>query len=412
MYIRAPLFFHEPRLWAEEGSVYLLSAMTSPWQQALLAPHLGYYALFANSASLIAWYVGGLLHAPAITTWLAFLVQLLPCSIILWGNSELWEHSPWQRLFALLTCLMLGYSEVWLNTINSQIFFALSTALILSLKTPDRPITRWGLGVGLIFMGLSSPLPGFLTPLYWFRWFRQREPWRLGLALLLTITFVVQIITTLNDTSTLAVRGIHQSVAWWNRAHPSYPPLIALILAMRLFISPFLPGAAYNQLITVLLQLIELNTWLLELDAFIAMSVMAASLWQLVYRAKQRYVLWPIAAALLLACTATIFSLGTERVDLLFLTKERYYLAPITLILIGVIAIWPANQRIRWFSIASVSLALSLSLWDSQRVLPNDYAWSRWELEVAHYRVDPTYQPRIWPAGSSIDLSQYAVNAH
>ena len=52
--IREPAYLTDPRIWAEEGSIYIQSYLDNGAVESLLMPHLGYYSFFNNFAIAIS----------------------------------------------------------------------------------------------------------------------------------------------------------------------------------------------------------------------------------------------------------------------------------------------------------------------------------------------------------------------
>lgn len=122
-----------PRFWAEEGAVHFKFAYKNNLIDSILFMHLrgGYYNLFANLATEVASLVP-LVYAPFVTTGFAFVVQLVPYIILLTGNSYLFDKE-YKKIFGFLVLAFLPsmVGEIWLNTINSQIWFGLIGLFLL-----------------------------------------------------------------------------------------------------------------------------------------------------------------------------------------------------------------------------------------------------------------------------------------
>ncbi|MGB4890063.1 MAG: hypothetical protein WBP09_00170, partial [Propionicimonas sp.] len=202
------------QFWAEEGTVYFLTALTQPWHAALFAPHLGYYSLIANAATLLATLVP-LENAPVVTLVISFLAQLLPAMIVMASRSSVFS-TPWIRL---ATCVALIFvpsavGEIWLNVINTQAFFAVSGFLLLI--EPDAPPRRTtALAMLLLFLGLSAPAVVFLLPLFVIRWLvtRHRSSWILCGTLI--FTFLVQVVAHLAVASERTQASWHDWFTGW-----------------------------------------------------------------------------------------------------------------------------------------------------------------------------------------------------
>ncbi len=184
---RAPLLILEPRMMAEEASVYLAYA----YDHGVLASLMfvptsegpaGYLHLVANLTAVLQARMFPLESAAAVSTAIAFLIQLIPFALVLWGSSRLWSKSPARRWLA---CALLLFGpaispSVWLSTINAQVFCGIASLLIL-LEEPARVgrYRRWLYRGLLVFNGLSGPYTALFAPGFvWRAWrMRSREAW-------------------------------------------------------------------------------------------------------------------------------------------------------------------------------------------------------------------------------------------
>jgi uncharacterized membrane protein len=133
IFLKATNIIIFPRFWAEEGAVHFKFAYENNLIDSILFMHLrgGYYNLFANLATEVASLVP-LVYAPFVTTGFAFVVQLVPYIILLTGNSYLFDKE-YKKIFGFLVLAFLPsmVGEIWLNTINSQIWFGLIGLFLL-----------------------------------------------------------------------------------------------------------------------------------------------------------------------------------------------------------------------------------------------------------------------------------------
>ncbi|MDZ4721262.1 MAG: hypothetical protein SH847_22610, partial [Roseiflexaceae bacterium] len=387
IYAREPRLFYEPRLWAEEGLIYFSYAATHEWWRVILAPQLGYYAMFANFAALLA--------APFVTILLALVIQLLPAVLILWSDSPLWDGRLWRRVLALLALVVPISGEVWLNTINSQFHLALAAGIILAIP-PARGTKGWLYAALLAFIGLSSPSACFLVPAFWLRW--QKNKAGLADAIILTVALAIQGAIAFGSLANAELRGVGGSIALLDRAHPNYPPTIALILALRLVVTPVLGYIWTSELTQYVLVLWRSAGWMYEALAAVVCSVFGGGIiiaWRRDRRAVSHHLLVGI---FLLAAGSTIVSLGATRIELLSpLTGSRYYYAPIALLFL-VVASWVGSSRRIPLAIL-LAIVIGHSVVAYRATLPQAYDWSLWDLEVARWRIEPEYALKTWPRG-------------
>lgn len=130
-YIRNPLFFAAPRIWAEEGLIYLFDALVQDPTSSFLTPHYGYYSLFNKIAIYMASQILPLEYAAHITTFFSASLQLFTCLVIYISAGRL-GRSKLHRFFLSLIPLLVAYQETWLNTINGHFWLATGTYFILN----------------------------------------------------------------------------------------------------------------------------------------------------------------------------------------------------------------------------------------------------------------------------------------
>ncbi|NMC14906.1 MAG: hypothetical protein GYA34_18730 [Chloroflexi bacterium] len=197
IYFRDTRYFTNPRFWAEEGTLHFAFSFNHPWFQALVQPQVGYLNFFPNLATVLATFVP-LESAPLVTTLAAFVVQLIPITIILLSSSPPWQRW-WRKIVGCAVVLFVPLThEGWLNTINSFTFFAAITFLILLEDAPQTASKRWFFRTLLILAGLSGVLACSLIPLFiiiaWLD--KSRERWLQ--AALLSICSVIQLLVILS----------------------------------------------------------------------------------------------------------------------------------------------------------------------------------------------------------------------
>lgn len=129
--IRQPLFFTAPRLWAEEGGVYLFHALVHDPTSSFLTPHHGYYSLFNKLAISVASQIFPLRYAALVTTGFSAALQLCTCLVIYASVGRL-GRSKLHRFVLALIPLFVAYPETWLNTINAHFWLATGTYFILN----------------------------------------------------------------------------------------------------------------------------------------------------------------------------------------------------------------------------------------------------------------------------------------
>jgi hypothetical protein len=140
----------------------------------LTTPLVGYYTLFNVITSNLALAVP-LEYAPAVTTYLSLLIQIIPVAIIIYTDYVLW-NTPTKKIILALIITTLTPLELWMNTTNSHILFGLIVFLIAISSTETQSFfQKWGYRAILTLGTLTGPASSFSTPIFWLRLYRERK---------------------------------------------------------------------------------------------------------------------------------------------------------------------------------------------------------------------------------------------
>jgi len=407
MALRAPLLLRQPRFWAEKGKVYYAYAYANPGWRALLAPHQGYYHLFANLATVLALLVP-VRDAPLVTTLFAFAAQALPLAIVLWGTAPPWRTLPRKLLAVLIILLTPSSGECWLNTINSQFYLALAAALLLLEDPPSETARRWVYRGILALAVLSGPATAFLAPLFIAHaWARRREPETGTQAWIVTAGAMLQtgiVLTSLEAPPEGVVRF----------AGLSATNLLAVIVN-RTIVMPIASTRAAQQAAEAMLRLHASGAegmfgWGLLL-ALIGLGFFLC--WK--QPAQQRYL---VLASLLMTSLSTISALiGPDQTKWILVRPGaaiRYYYAPSVLLMLAFLGRSDLQPK-RWrrpcslFAILTLVACLTLGAAD-YRVLMRPFVspdWPVWRNQVAVWKTRPGHRLLIWPPPWDMQLVRW-----
>lgn len=386
---REPQYLVHPRIWAEEGSVYLASALVLPWWKALIAAHAGYFALVPNLATLLAARVFPLEWAAAVTTTFAFAVQLVPMAVIACGRSRCWPTHV-HRLLAMAAILCSwNTDEIWLSTITSQFWLAATTFLLFLLNHRIQSARQHRVVcLLLVFCGLNGVLSLLLLPLYVVRALLYRRRWAIEQMLALLASAAVQI-----PAVCLSARG-HQTLA--DARH---------FFGDRFFDFVFVRG--------VLRGFVHSNdAWQLMLHAR-SLTVLAF-LCAFVLASRQGVKGTVTFVGLFLYAAIAMLGLAAQMTP-----APRYFFLPSVVVVVLLVQAIQLPFHWRHFIPAARSVVggvlLTMIL---VHTLP-DYGpstgeffrrrWPRWTNEAASFRRQPSYHPRIHPCWSGcwkIDFDQ------
>lgn len=155
--------FFEPRLWAEEGSLFYSNAYIHGILYSFQHPYLGYFALLNNTIGALLTFVA-IYYVPFITMFLGLLIQQIPVVIVFFLKSKYWDTTLKKVLFALFYTLSIPY-ELWSNTTCSHFILGLSCLLLVLVDYTS--LTRKSF-LAILFLVVVSMLSGpsacFATP--------------------------------------------------------------------------------------------------------------------------------------------------------------------------------------------------------------------------------------------------------
>lgn len=387
---REPRLLAEPRFWAEEGAVYLAAA----WREgsaALLLPQQGYLHLPANLGAFLASRVAPEL-APAVTTGVAFLLQLLPALVLLTAGRVLLPGRGPRLLGALGLALVLPSGEVWLNLPNSQAWCALACGIVLVERAQVRE-GRWLRRAVLLVGGLAGLASCLLLPAFLVGAWRGSREARIQAGVLALATLV-------------------QAGVFWTHGGASGGRLriprardVPVVLATKQVLLP-LAGPAWTERAYVPLMRVRHR----GPGSARALGIACAVLWGallvvLVAPLEGRSRLVAVLGVAGLAIGGILGAPGAPAELLPPGAGERYFFAPNALLwllaLAGAVHDRPSTQRATARVLAVLVLGQGIAWarapWRGAYAGPAPLP--RWRDEVAAWRRDPGRALRIWPRG-------------
>lgn len=113
VFFRDPAFFINPRIWAEEGSIYIQSYLDSGPIISFFSPHLGYYSFFNNIAVGLSMSALGLEFVAAGTTTFSLVIMSLALLSPLVLPSHYWNTERKNNYY-----FVFGSSWRWTNMVE------------------------------------------------------------------------------------------------------------------------------------------------------------------------------------------------------------------------------------------------------------------------------------------------------
>jgi len=368
--LRDTALFTQPRFWAEELTVYFQAAYTGSFWASLIAPHQGYYSLWANLAGMLAT-VPPLEYAPLVTTVMALFIPLLIIAAIFFNESEILDTTFKKAVAGLATLVVGATGEIWLVSINSQHFLALLVFLIM-IDSKHDPLKRRVMYVVVAVAGLSSVAANFLTPLFLVRYWQRRDRSDLLLFVILALTSAIQV------WAIIYAIVLHRDVA----SQARFPGGIDVRFVVHnifhyMFIYPLFEFKKYVGWIGA---------------AFLLLTVFLA-------RARLR-VQWEFFAAIFLLTNLSVLSsLGMQG-------GPRYAYSSSVILMLQLLA-YSYDLKIPRLArmISGILLAASIAFWCSQYEVSLDHFrdahWPKWSDEVEAWRLDSSRNLQAHPMWDS-----------
>lgn len=200
-FYRSPYIFFNPRFVAEEASQHFLYAINNSFFNNLIFydKAAGYYNLTPN---ILTWFstLLPLEFAPYFTVYGSFLIILFLIYIILFRQSDLFDTNGKKILGAILLFISPPFiPEIWINSINSQVYLCLISILILFMKnlSDNQKYVNHSI---LLISGLSGIYTCALFPLYFFKFYFNKVKYNFINLIILIFSNVIQLSLVLNST--------------------------------------------------------------------------------------------------------------------------------------------------------------------------------------------------------------------
>ena len=197
---RSPFIFTNARFIGEEATHHFVFALEHSFVKNLLYydDFAGYYNLIPNLllgvASLIP-----IELAPYITVYGSFAFIILLPYFCLFRDSHLLDNDKKKLLSAYILFLSPPFvPEVWLNSLNTQIYLCLISILILFMKNLNRSKKTFN-HILIFFAGFSGIYSCALLPFFVLRYLKNKQSYNLMNLIILLSANVVQLSLIINS---------------------------------------------------------------------------------------------------------------------------------------------------------------------------------------------------------------------
>ncbi|MEO8759303.1 MAG: hypothetical protein ABI388_00185 [Bacteroidia bacterium] len=371
---RTPDLLINPRIWAEEGTIFYAFARHHSVWQIFTTAHVGYLTLFNSVVSSLQAKLVEPEYAATISTYMGLLVQITPVYIIAFTSSKFWDNA-FKKIICAFIVIIVMEPELWLNTTNSHFIFGLITFLIMVISASDLSnFQKYFFRLLLFIGGLTGPASIFFTPTFLVKAYREKSKEKYIQAGIITLCAIIQACIILysiffdNKYKRLAVHDLkttryHFIIDNFSLLPHTYPFHYHLLTFDLITLFGIFIGAFYGYLI---LKNIKKIDYLIPLLSVTVVGIFS-TLGSLDMSGGTRYSYIPTCILMLVFLSEALDSKSKSR-----------YVASLILI---------------------VCLACNASCY--KRTL-TEWAYSanfpKWKNEIAKWRIDSTYTPRTHPA--------------
>ncbi len=137
-FFREPLYFSKPRIWAEDGTIYLNNAIDNSFWNIFDPSNTGqseinYYSFYTNFFSHISANIIPISYAAHVNTYASFVFQILTC-IVIYNSIFYLFKNKYICIFLALSPIFLSSAEIWLSLISVQFWGSTGMIFILNAK--------------------------------------------------------------------------------------------------------------------------------------------------------------------------------------------------------------------------------------------------------------------------------------
>ncbi|MFT8672391.1 hypothetical protein [Acetobacter orientalis] len=398
--LRLPNVVFHGRFLAEEGVVFFAYAWHFPTWAAIWRSFAGYLNLGANAftfldVSLIKAGWVSLENAPYVTTAAAFLFQIQPAIIILWGEAN-WLCSKYIKPALLFVIAFCPFSEeVWLNVMHIQYQLILCCGLILAVNVPKNIFVWFYQALLLVSAPLCGPGAIVLGPLFLLRSIVDRSASRFYQTVFLGLGSVIQLSCFFSSS---VVRG-----------HFLNPLTLSSVIFVRTGIYPFLGSAISKKISYFVLQSYNANGlfWnffsLISIFCFLFLSCIA-------WRYRQISAGWLIFSGLSLALVSFGGGMIASDASAWFDARngERYNFIPVVFFEMALfVVMFNSVGEYRFFLKPLCILMLLVGVSSYIKPIGIEKTGPDWKQQVQLWRNDHRHPLEVWgwPASWAMDLS-------
>ena len=218
-FYRSPDIFLNGRFWGEDGSIFFKNALENNFLENFFKvyyPTLGYYNLFPRIVALTA-NSFPIEFAPLVNVYMSYSIVFYIFILAIFSNSFLLENKKQKFLFCFLVIFCSSFvPEVWVNSVNTQIYFCVLSILILYFKSNNSVIFKIINFIFLFIASFSSSYAAVLFPFFFIKYYLTRGKNFLCDAFIVLFSFLFQLSFYLSSKISLNMIDLNRGNAFLN----------------------------------------------------------------------------------------------------------------------------------------------------------------------------------------------------
>ena len=398
-FYRSPFIFLNGRFMAEEGSVYFANAYNFDFLYSFFFVdfYSGYLNLWANFSGIFANFFN-LKFAPLASNYLALVPKILIIILALYNKSILLIQFHHKVLFCLLVFLSpLNVPEIWLNSINSQIFFAIITFILILIHYEESRVNYFHL-ILITISGFTGIYSCILFPAFFLKYLIYKNKQNLlNFICIFTCTTIQLILILYGKLSNVLHEGKIHAINFDLITNYIYNVLIKAFLG-----TSFTKYLHYNYLSS------ELNLKLISIIIILLFVTVSFFLYNFLIKnyilnTKNKFII--ILALYSLVATSLVVMIGGvgDYVGGRYAALPSFYL----LIIVLVFYIFFSNLRVKYFFLLLLVTSILTGVYEFRPPVNNvkhQYlkyldcmGCPNWENEITNFEIDKNYPLKIWP---------------
>tara|TARA_B100001057_G_C22790014_1_gene927228 strand:+ start:256 stop:1545 length:1290 start_codon:yes stop_codon:yes gene_type:complete len=398
-FYRSPFIFLNGRFMAEEGSVYFANAYKFDFLYSLLFVDFtsGYFNLWSNISGIIA-NLFDLKFAPLVSNYLALIPKILIIILALYSKSILLTQFHHKVLFCLLVFLSpLNVPEIWMNSINSQIFFGIIAFILILIHYEKSKVNYFHL-ILITISGFSGIYSCILLPAFFLKYLIYKSKQNLLNFLCIFVCTSIQLI--------LISYGKLSNILYEGKIHVINFDLITNYI-YNVLIKAFL-GTSFTKFLYYNYLSSNLNLYLISIIIILSFVIVSFFLYNFLIKntilnPKNKFIIILVIYSLIATSLVVMTGGVGDYVGGRYAALPSFYLLTTVL----VFYIFCSNFGIKFIFLFLLATSILTGIYEFRPSVNNvNYQYLKyldcmgcpnWQNEITKFEIDKNYRLKIWP---------------